>query len=241
MQCINPKIILEWPQLWQKLQFQIKTPLKELTAAQRQALAQDLWIPLEPLPVQAQRGMFYAFQDKLESSLSWETSTHYFEPTPPLLAKYLFEKISLKPSQTFIDLGAGIAQVNLIAALIQPKLKNNMAIDIFGEGLEHGRQFLERTQFPYPIKLIKGDIFKNLKLFKEGDVFYHYVGFWGSGIRRLVSYWFEDAKPQAQFILVDDFEREQDLKRMLGLHIEIVPNNKFFSRKNHVAFVLTKK
>jgi SAM-dependent methyltransferase len=241
MKVLVSKIVSEWTQIWKKTQITIRKPLDQLDKNQLQTLEHDLWIPLEPLCVQDYRGLFYDFIKDVESEQSFRSSTHYFESSPTLLVKSILEKVSLKPGQVFVDLGGGIGQVGLIAALMQPKLKANIAIDIFAEGLEHGAAFLKRTYFPYPIKFIEDDFYKNKNIFRKGDVFYHYVALSRKGLIKLVERWIENSKSGSKFILIDDFEREKDLKTIPQVRLSVFENNQYFSRRNHKAFVLTKK
>jgi SAM-dependent methyltransferase len=129
----------------------------------------------------------------------------------------------------------------MLAGVIQPKLQNNICIDLNAALLEIGKNYLQRNYYPFAIHFIHGDIFKNGHLFAQADLAYHYVAFNRAGIHALIQQWTSAARPGAKLILVDDAEREKLIKQMDGFELNILNNMRRHIYSHHLTFILTKK
>jgi protein-L-isoaspartate O-methyltransferase len=229
----------EQTHFWSQAEALMQKKLARFSPDDMAFLNEQLSIPF--IPNDMDLGVLYGLQNsETESVTSHMHSTHYFEPSPTILIKHIFEHVTLRPGQTFLDVGGGVGQVNMLAGLVQPQLGKNICFDLNRDLLETGKNYLSQKKFPFEIEFKHGDIFKNMHLFSQADVVYHYVAFDKTGIRQLVTAWSEQAKPGAVFVLEEVAYRSEDLDKMQGFRYRILNNAGRHLYAHHASFILKK-
>jgi SAM-dependent methyltransferase len=153
----------------------------------------------------------------------------------------MFEKFTLKPNASFLDVGSGNGIVNMVAGLIQPGLRKNIGVELHEGLVEKSKDFVKKTKYPYPIDFVREDFFRNPQLFSDIDVTYHYMNLNDEkGILLLLDQWKKNAKSGAVFIL-NDSEQNLNFYRSVKKVFLDVMTDKSYQNYDHFLYVFTKK